>query len=254
MAIIALKAWYLEQYEPVSELEKRPYDLRLSRNSLLKSGLRADFLDDSNEVRQTAWFQRYLAGEGVEFYIEGSGSYAIANIDLLSHEIYFTKQETLAQLEPTLFFCYQTEYGESSALIREGLQRALEQLNPRSRLPLTLEESHRSGEEPLRRNSALMRKLRQALLVIADGTPIAQIPGTPPRLIPSPSVCVELGYALQCKRPEQVLLAHQDRPDLPGQFPFEVPLSQRLLFRDGKDLDAQLAMMLANHLQRYHLL
>jgi hypothetical protein len=44
MAIIALKAWYLEQYEPVSELEKRPYDLRLSRNSLLKSGLRGRFL------------------------------------------------------------------------------------------------------------------------------------------------------------------------------------------------------------------
>ena len=53
MAIIALKAWYLQKYEPVKELELRPHDLRLSKNSLLKSGLRADFLEDSEEVRKS---------------------------------------------------------------------------------------------------------------------------------------------------------------------------------------------------------
>ena len=50
MAIIAVKAWYLEAYEPIRELEKRPHDLRLSKSSLLKSGFRADFLDESSEV------------------------------------------------------------------------------------------------------------------------------------------------------------------------------------------------------------
>jgi hypothetical protein len=79
-------------------------------------------LDDSDRLREAAWFHRYLAGETVEFYIEGSGSYAISNLDLLSHEIYFTKRDTLAQLEPTLFLCYQTDYAESSALLREALQ------------------------------------------------------------------------------------------------------------------------------------
>ncbi|MGB6013174.1 MAG: hypothetical protein WBG32_00450, partial [Nodosilinea sp.] len=99
MAIIALKAWYLEAYEPVRDLEKRPHDLRLSKNSLLKSALRADFLDDSADVKQSAWFQRYLDGETVEFYVEGSGGYAIANIDLTSHEVYFTKLEVMAHLD-----------------------------------------------------------------------------------------------------------------------------------------------------------
>jgi hypothetical protein len=55
-------------------------------------------------VRQSLWFQRYLDGETVEFYIEGSGGYAIANIDLISHEIYFTKQEVMAHLEPIISF------------------------------------------------------------------------------------------------------------------------------------------------------
>ena len=30
------------------------------------------------------------------FYIEGSGGYTISNIDLVSHEIYFTKQDVMA--------------------------------------------------------------------------------------------------------------------------------------------------------------
>ncbi|MEM9003978.1 MAG: hypothetical protein AAGE59_10680 [Cyanobacteria bacterium P01_F01_bin.86] len=254
MAIIALKAWYLEQYEPARELEKRTQDLRLSRNSLLKSGLRADFLDDSEEVRESTWFQRYLTGEAVEFYIEGSGTYAISNIDLLSHEIYFTKQDSIVQLEPFIFLSYQTEYSESSDRLREGLQKLLEKVNKRSRLPITLEESNRSGEGALRRNSPLMRKLRQSLIFIADGTSVVQIPGTPPSQLASASVCVELGYALQCKRPEQVILVRQDREDLAGHFPFEVPSQQQIVFHNATDLSAQLKTLIEAQLKRYGLL
>jgi len=65
-----------------------------------------------------------LEGEK-EFYIEGSGGYAISNIDLISHEIYFSKQAVMAQLEPTIFLCYQTEYAAASEVLREGLQNAL---------------------------------------------------------------------------------------------------------------------------------
>lgn len=254
MAIIALKAWYLENYEPAKELEKRPQDLRLSRNSLLKSGLRADFLEDSEDVRQAVWFDRYLAGEAVEFYIEGSGTYAISNIDLLSHEIYFTKQDSLIQHDPSIFFCYQTVYSDSSDRIREGLTTLLEKVNQRSRFPITLEESNRTGEGALRRNSPLMRKLRKSLLFIADGTSVAELPGTPPQLLPSANVCVELGYALQCKRPEQVILVRQDRDDLPGHFPFEIPSEQQIIFHNASDLAAQLKAKVEGEFKRYGLL
>ena len=71
MAIIALKAWYLEQYEPIKQVIKRPCTLRLSRNSLLKTGLRADVLDDRLEVEVSEWFQQYLNGKTIEFYIQG---------------------------------------------------------------------------------------------------------------------------------------------------------------------------------------
>jgi len=254
VAIIALKAWYLQEYEPIRELEKRPHDLRLSKNSLLKSGLRADFLEDSQEVKQSAWFQNYLEGEQVEFYIEGSGGYAISNIDLISHEIYFTKQDVLAHLEPTLFLCYQTEFSESSELLRQELTSLLEKINPRSRLPLTLEESHRLTEGATRLNSTLMQKIRKTLLFIADATPILQYEANPPQPIPSPRVCVEVGYALQCKRPEQMLLAQMDRAEINGQFPFDLPSQNRRLFRNRADLHTVLPQAVEAQLQRFNLL
>lgn len=253
MAIIALKAWYLQEYEPIRELENRPHDLRLSKNSLLKSALRADFLEDSAEVKQSVWFQRYLEGELVEFYIEGSGGYAISNIDLISHEIYFTKQDVMAHLEPTIFLCYQTEYSQSGDLLREAVQNFLEKLNKRSRLPLTLEESHRLTEGPIRLNSGLMRKIRKCLLFVADATPILQIDASPPQLIPSPKVCVEVGYALQAKRPEQMLLAQMERADMLGQFPFDLPSDHRLLFRNKTELQKTLPSVMEAQLQRFNL-
>jgi len=254
MAIIALKAWYLREYEPARELEQRPHDLRLSKNSLLKSALRADFLEDSAEVKQSEWFQRYMEGEPVEFYIEGSGGYVISNIDLISHEMYFSKQEVMAHLEPIIFLSYQTEFAESSNLLRDELQEFLAKLNTRSRLPIALEESHRLTEGPARLSSTLMRKIRKSLLFIADGTPILHLDGTPPQLIPSPKVCVEMGYALQCKRAEQILLTQMDRPDLPGQFPFDLPSGSRLQFRTKPELRKLLPAMIETQLQRFNLI
>jgi hypothetical protein len=254
MAIIALKAWYLREYEPIRDLEKRPHDLRLSKNSLLKSALRADFLEDSADVKESEWFQRYLDGDTVEFYIEGSGGYAISNIDLISHEIYFTKQDVMAHLEPCIFLCYQTEYTESSDLLRTEIQTYLDKLNSRSRLPLLLEESHRLSDGPIRLTSTLMRKIRKCLLFVADGTPILKIDGTPTRLIPSPNVCVEVGYALECKRTEQVLLTQMERSDFVGQFPFDLPSRNRLIFRNKSELHKALPQAIEAQLQRFNLL
>ncbi|WP_353930503.1 hypothetical protein WJM97_19870 [Okeanomitos corallinicola TIOX110] len=254
MSIIALRAWYLQDYEPISELENRPPDIRLSKKSLLKSGLRADFLEDSDEVKASTWFKRYLEGENIEFYIEGSGGYCVANIDLISHEIYLTKQTLLAQLEPTIFFSYQTEYAAASDLIREQLRASLEILNSKSRLPLTLVESSRPSHAPLRLNRTMMRKIKRSLLFIADTTPITAVEGKEAsQLIPSPNVCVEIGYALESKRSEQILLMYQQRPELEGEFPFDLPMQQILQFSDGDELNKTLTLTLENQLARFKL-
>lgn len=254
MAIIPLKAWYLEQYEPIRETVARPPDLRLSRNSLLKSGLRADFLEESAAIQAAIWFQRYLQGETVEFYIEGSGGYVIANIDLISHEIYFTKREISSWLEPTIFLSHQEAYPEASAAVRSALETSLASLNRQSRLSLKLETSSRSAGTPQRLSDSQLRRIRQSLLFIADGTPVASTASQPPQLLSSSAVCAELGYAFATKRPGQILLLYMERPDLRGTFPFDLPQHRQLGFKTATDLSQMLPPALETLLQRYHLL
>lgn len=254
MSIIALRAWYIEEYQPIAELEKRLPDIRLSKKSLLKSALRADFLEDIDHVKQSSWFGRYLEGETIEFYIEGSGGYCVANIDLISHEIYFTKQALLAQLEPTIFLCSQTEYAPASDALREELQKSLESLNLRSRVKVTLVEAHRPSNAPIRLSRTMMRKIRRSLLFIADTTPIAVISGKETnQLLPSPHVCVEIGYAIQSKRSEQVLLAQMQRPEWEGDFPFDLPTQQILQFQDTIELHKIMTGVIETQLARFKL-
>jgi hypothetical protein len=254
MAIIALKAWYLEHYEPIKEIIKRPHDLRLSRNSLLKSGMRADFLDESQVIEESIWFQRYLEGNIVEFYIEGSGGYAISNLDLLSQEIYFTKQEISTWLEPIVFFSAQNEYPEATETLRSTLTEAIETFNRRSRFPVRLEESLRSNDNPVRLSDTQLRKIRKSLLVVADGTSIASLPQEKQsRLILSPSVCLELGYAIESKRSGQILLVQMERPELTGKLPFDLPQHQQLSFKTATDLKKTLPTLLKSLLQRFNL-
>lgn len=254
MAIIALKAWYLEEYEPIREVMKRPHDLRLSKSSLLKSGLRADFLDERDQVEQANWFQRYLEGETVEFYIEGSGGYQIANIDLISQEIYFVKQEVSALLDPIIYFSFQQEYPSAYEALQEALGEVIETFNHKARIPLSLELSVRPKDNPLRLSNTQLRKIRKSLVFIADGTPVAQVPGEKtPMLLPSPTISVELGYALQCKRREQILLTRMEQP-WEGYYPFDLPQPQQLLFQSSAELKATFPQVLEVMLQRFNLL
>ena len=130
---------------------------------------------------------------------------------------------------------------------------ALTTLNQRSRLPLKLEESHRPGDTPLRVSSTLLRKLRRSLIFVADGTTILSLGSHPPQLFPSSKVCVELGYALHCKRSEQLLVAQMERKEVPGQFPFDLTLEQKLVFETQADLHKLLLPALENKLKQFNL-
>jgi hypothetical protein len=157
-------------------------------------------------------------------------------------------------LEPVIFLSYQQEYTESSELLREELKSILESVNKKSRVPIGLKESHRMSDGAVRLNSAQMRSIRQSLIYIADGTTIAEIPGSPAQPIPSPKVCIEVGYAIQAKRIEQVLVAQMERSDLSGNFPFELPTQNRLIFKNKTQLTKVLPKTIEAQLQRFNLI
>ena len=254
MAIIALKAWYLAQYEPIKQVIQQPFTLRLSRNSLLKTGLRADFLDDRQEVEGSDWFQLHLSGRTVEFYIQGSGTYVVSNIDLVSQEIYFTKANSISGLEPTIYYSPQTHHQPANEAITSVLTTIVDDLSERSRIPLTLEITPRTTGSPLRLSNSQFRKISKSLLLIADVTPINSIARSEnTELIIDSNVCVELGYGIQTKDNGQILLLNKSRQDLSGTMPFDMAGYKQLSFDDGKQLKKSLPKLIDALLQRYSL-
>jgi predicted Zn-ribbon and HTH transcriptional regulator len=254
VAIIALKAWYLEQYEPIKKVIQKPCNLRLSRNSLLKTGLRADFLDDRFEVESSDWFELYLEGRTVEFYIQGSGNYLVANIDLVSQEIYFTKCHSISGLEPIIYYSPQSHYQAANEAITDALNNIIAQIAERSRIPLSLEVTPRSSESPLRLSNSQFRKINKSLLLIADVTPIStSLSEKQSSLLVDPTVCVELGYGIQNKDNGQILLINMERPELEGTPPFDMANYKQLSFTDAKQLAKSLPKLIDTLLQRYSL-
>lgn len=254
MAIIALKAWYLAQYEPIKQVIQQPFTLRLSRNSLLKTGLRADFLDDRLEVEGSDWFQLYLSGKTVEFYIQGSGTYVVSNIDLVSQEIYFTKSTSISGLQPTIYYSPQTHHQAANEAITSALTTIIDNLATRSRIPLTLEVTPRTPGSPLRLSNSQFSKIGKSLLLIADVTPIENITtGDRSELLMDSNVCIELGYGIQTKDHGQILLLSQERADLSGTSPFDMAGYKQLSFTDGKQLAKSLPKLIDTLLQRYSL-
>ncbi|MEM8719375.1 MAG: hypothetical protein AAGE84_08705 [Cyanobacteria bacterium P01_G01_bin.39] len=252
MAIIALKAWYLEKYEPIKQVIQQPFTLRLSRNSLLKTGLRADFLDDRLEVEGSDWFQLYLSGKTVEFYIQGSGTYVVSNIDLVSQEIYFTKSTSISGLEPTIYYSPQGHYQAANEAITSTLGKVIDDLNKRSRIPLNLEITPRT-ESPLRLSNSQFRKISKSLLLIVDVTPIDSLSGSQAELSIDPKVCVELGYGIQTKDNGQILLLNMERPELQGIMPFDMAGYKQLSFKNEAQLGKSMPQLMKTLLQRYSL-
>ena len=255
MAIIALKAWYIKQYEPLERVLEKPCDLRLSRSSLLKTGMRADFLNERSEVENTEWFGVHLATTApVEFYIEGSGYYVISNIDLVSQEIYFTKQKSLSGLEPIIYYSPQTEYSPATDSISATLNDTIAKFNKRSRIPLQLEIAPRSIDSPLRLSNSQFKNIRKSLLYIADATPIATIKQeNNSQLLLNSNVCVEIGYALETKDIGQIVLLKMAREDLRGDLPFDVSTYKELVFQQESDLQENLPQLIEVLLQRFAL-
>ena len=254
VAIIALKAWYLRQYEPIKKVIQTPCTLRLSRNSLLKTGLRADFLDDRFEVESSEWFELYLEGRRVEFYIQGSGNYLVSNVDLVSHEIYFTKCSSISGLEPIIYYCPQSYYPPAHEAITDALNNTIEQLSLRSRIPLSLETTPRSPQSPLRISDPQFNKIDKSLLLIADVTPIGSLAeGDESKLLIEPNVCVELGYAIHNKDNGQILLVNMERSDLEGTTPFDMVGYKQLSFTNADRLNKTLPQLIDTLLQRYSL-
>jgi hypothetical protein len=251
--MLIVKAWYLDRPLLPADVEALPPTLRLSKKSLLKAAFRGFFVDDAETVYPSAWFRSFLAGEKVEFYLEGSGTYELANMDLVSREVYLVRAETPPASPPLIFFSTQTEYPEASDQIGRVLAQTVTQMNATYRLgqKIRIERPHRLPDGTVRLDTDVRRLIRQSLLVIADTTLITSVQG---KGYPSPNVCLEVGYALVSKKPYQIKLVELPPPAQEAIFPFSISDELRLMPQDEADLAQQLAAALTDVLKRFRLI
>ena len=72
-------------------------------------------------------------------------------------------------------------------------------------------------------------------------------------LVPSANTCIELGYAIQSKRSEQILISQKQREDYIGGFPFDLTTTQIMQFKDSQELNNILPQTIENVLARFRL-
>jgi len=173
---------------------------------------------------------------------------------LVSQEIYFTKCNSISGLEPTIYYSPQSYCQVANQAISSALTAIVEDLTGGSRIPLRLEVTPRTPGSPLRLSNSQFRKISKSLLLIADVTPVASIPGVKqPELLVDSQVSVELGYGIQTKDNGQILLLSRSRPDLAGLAPFDMAGYKQLSFTDGAQLAKSLPKLIKTLLQRYSL-
>lgn len=248
------KCWHIKTavYD-LDVLAKDKPDIRLIKKSILKLGYRAFFVNDRSEVEESEWYRNYLLGGNGLFYVEGSGVYRLANIDLTDNELYFEKDNLPTGFKPWIFYSWQSDYNPSRTSIKSGLEAAIEEINQNRSPKATLEivESTRPADGADDIVSTIKRNLDRCLLAVFDITNTSIVPngeGKPSKAYPNANVVFEMSYALQRKRKDQIILVKRTRDDVAVDgVPFDFSQNRYLEYKTkGQARDCIKAIIVQN--------
>ena len=217
-------------------------ELQLIKRSILKNGYRAYCLNDREEIEEKQWYKNYLEGDRGRFYIDGSGLYKIANIDLVDSEFYFDRHNQAVGYRPWIFFSWQSDYNPSRSHIKDALTTIIEQINnnrqPKSNFELVESIRPEDGAEDI--TKAITKNLDRCLIAVFDITNVADVIGNENEVSksqPNANVIFELSYALQKKQPNQVIIIRQDRDGIAtNDVPFDLRQYRHIAYKTPKQL------------------
>ena len=253
-----LNGWYIDELTSYDKLKEQNPDIKIQKKSLLKYGFRGFFLDDKDEVEKSDWFDNYIKGERVEFLVEGSGTYYISNMDLSSREMYFTSINILPSLPPKIFFCYQSDYDKSYEICNELLKEIVNEINSNyiTIEPIEIEKASGHGEGAVKIDSNLIKKIKKSVIFFADVTPVLIFDeDSKNKAYPNPNVCIEVGYALNSKTADRVVLFKYEREDYKDvNFPFDIDKNRRIMGSDKAKLKTDIKNELTEILSNYRII
>lgn len=258
MKFSLVKCWFISTpvYD-INAIDKQKPDIQLVKKSILKNAYRAFCIDQRELIEESAWYRDFLQGNKVLFYIEGSGVYKLANIDLIENEFYFERNNLPAGYRPWIFFSWQSDYNPSRSHIKDALEEVVYDVNnnrkPRAKIELV--ESTRSEDGVKDIAEAIRRNLDQCLIAVFDITNVADVVPKEGSLstksYPNANVIFEFSYTLQKKREDQIILIRQEREGVASlEVPFDFRQHRHIKYKKPANLKDQLTRTVIQTLER----
>lgn len=159
--------------------------------------------------------------------------------------------------ECNIFFSWQADVKESRKIIDKALKKAAEELNARHadwHVNITSDTRGEDGSPDI--EDAVLQKIREAHIFVADITPIAQLEKEGKRkLLPNPNVMIELGYAIRrMDIDKQVILLANERKDAINydakDMPFDINHHKISQINNDITLTERIEALLANLIEQ----
>lgn len=228
------------------------------KKSILKTGFRG-FIIEGSEISQAKWYEDFLLGNKVNFYVDGSGIYHLVNIDLSENEIYLERLSIPIGYRPWIFFSWQSDYNPSRTQIKDALKESINEINetrgPKQQLEIV--ESTRAEDGAKDIVQAIKDNIDKSLIIVSDITNVAGVLGNDSKLIedgknyPNANVVFETSYALLRKEMNQIVLVKRRRKELKNDdTPFDFSKNRRLDYESAGQVKAELKKMIVQILEK----
>ncbi len=167
------------------------------------------------------------------------------------------KKDMDKKREFNVFFSWQADINESRKIINKTLEKAAKELNARHadwHVNITSDTRGEDGSPDI--EDAVLQKIREAHIFVADITPIAQLEKEGNRkLLPNPNVMIELGYAIRrMDIDKQVILLVNEENDAINynakDMPFDINHHKISMIKGDLTLTRRIEALLANLIEQ----
>jgi hypothetical protein len=275
-----IKGWIYDPSRPsdgVNSEEKE--DIRISKRTILKNGLKGNYVCISDQMADNA-----VEGKDIYCRIEGCGRYKVISFSKSDKFIYFEKTTTTPS-KNYIFYSFQSDNKDSTEFLQNLIEKIVGTINKDYKYlvndkEIKLKRAHQPGDGTTNIAEGIKKQIQESMLFIADLTPL-EISTTKDknlnkkenggnkkgkieiRGLYNSNVCLELGYALLAKKPEQIVILcplfkiptdHRDYEQLKqAEMPFDIRSYHRIMEEDlNKFIQEATQNIVSQIIKMYH--
>ena len=258
-----IKCWLINsKIIDLEVVKSKPVEFKILKKSILKTGFRG-FIIEEDDIQNSPWYKDFLLGNKVNFYVDGSGVYRLANIDLSENEIYLERLKIPIGYKPWIFFSWQSDYNPSRSHIKEALEEAIKEINdtksPKAQIEIV--ESTRAEDGAKDIVQAIKDNIDKSLIIVSDITNVSGILENAGTLkaggksYPNANVVFETSYAFLRKELNQIILVKRKREELSNdETPFDFSKNRRLDYKNKAEIKESLKKVIEGILDQINYL